>query len=123
MSVVEEFLEHHGIKGMKWGVRRKRGRDGRVDSSAKPKPKAHELSDDDLRAAINRLQMEKQYAQLSGSSKSGKQTATSFIAKHGSAIVGTAVTAFATKQVKDALDNAAVKAAAAKAAKKAAGGS
>lgn len=26
----EEFLAHYGVKGMKWGVRRKRGADGRV---------------------------------------------------------------------------------------------
>ena len=26
------FIEHHGIKGMRWGVRRVRGSDGRVDA-------------------------------------------------------------------------------------------
>ena len=34
-----EFLEHHGIKGMKWGVRRKRGSNGLVGG---PSPKKGE---------------------------------------------------------------------------------
>ena len=29
---VEEIIEHYGIKGMRWGVRRKRGKGGRVSS-------------------------------------------------------------------------------------------
>ena len=29
----DEFLEHYGVKGMKWGVRRKRGADGRVETT------------------------------------------------------------------------------------------
>jgi hypothetical protein len=33
MSDIEEFLEHHGVKGMRWGIRRKRGSDGRVTGS------------------------------------------------------------------------------------------
>lgn len=37
---VDEFLEHHGIKGMKWGVRRKRGSNGLVGG---PRPKKGEL--------------------------------------------------------------------------------
>lgn len=31
MDTVDEFLEHHGVKGMRWGVRKK------TDRSAKPR--------------------------------------------------------------------------------------
>lgn len=97
---LEDFFEHHGIKGMRWGVRRDRSRvstssktpektgTGKASTSAKPatktvstskasstpakpstpdapsKPGVKELSDAELRAAIDRLNMEKQYSQL-----------------------------------------------------------
>ena len=81
---VESVLEHYGIKGMKWGVRRKRGSDGRVggessdsDSSSSEggskgsssgksggKGKTTSLSDSELRDAVNRMQLEKQYESL-----------------------------------------------------------
>lgn len=77
-------LQHHGIKGMRWGVRRSKamldrlsGRSSRGDDdssesggskkseSSKPKQKSvKDMSDEELNAAINRLQLEKRYMDL-----------------------------------------------------------
>lgn len=80
-------LKHWGIKGMKWGVRRyqnkdgsltpagkKRYSDGSISSSStskssqtsqQPKKKTvSEMSDQELRDAVNRLRLEQDYAKL-----------------------------------------------------------
>lgn len=80
--MVNNELYHHGVKGMKWGVRRKFN-NFQTDRQAKKELKnlnmhedyknAHikkhvsEMSDVELRARINRLQMESQYSKLSPS--------------------------------------------------------
>ena len=87
-------LEHAGVKGMKWGVRRPVGKDGRVirtgvapgtkknpaKKSSAPAKKAapakkpasssttskpKPLTDEQLRRQVQRMQLEAQYAQLS----------------------------------------------------------
>ena len=87
-------LEHAGVKGMKWGVRRPVGKDGRVirtgvapgtkkppaKKSSAPAKKAAQakkpasssttstpkpLTDEQLRKKVQRMQLEVQYAQLS----------------------------------------------------------
>lgn len=93
MDKHEEMLEHHGIKGQKWGVRRFQNKDGtRTDAGKKREwnnsdeqvhedyNKAHNsksvknMSDAELRNRLNRLQMEKQYKQLSSNDmKKGKE--------------------------------------------------
>ena len=65
---VEEFIQHFGVKGMKWGVRKRRA--GSSTSSTKsstppPKPVEKTLTTAELRDRVNRMQLEKQYRDLS----------------------------------------------------------
>ena len=68
---VEDFLAHYGVKGMKWG-RRKADRlpassEAASATDAVKKAKANSvksLSNDELRMAIQRMQLESQFNQL-----------------------------------------------------------
>ena len=72
MDAGAEYLEHYGVKGMKWGKRRARIRDARsADSQAvrdirakKRDTKITSLSNKELQDAITRFNLEKQYKQL-----------------------------------------------------------
>ena len=75
-------LMHHGILGMKWGVRRYQNKDGSLTPAGKKRAKSetppHEdytkahskksvknMSDAELRNRVNRYQMEQQYNRFS----------------------------------------------------------
>lgn len=93
MKADNNYLEHHGIKGMKWGVRRTKAQLGykvgfrkkkkksveskdtksenqnKKKTSKKKNKSVKDMSDEELRAKINRLEnrleMEKRYKDLS----------------------------------------------------------
>lgn len=87
-------LMHYGVLGMKWGVRRNRSTSGKRSGLFKKKAKVSpqpqtskkksvkDMSDDELRKAINRLEMEKRYKDLSPKQVSkGKQFVNDFMNK------------------------------------------
>lgn len=61
---LEEDAEQSGIKGMRWGIRRERGADGTVGGNPINAKDPRKLSDADLRSAVNRMQLERQFSQL-----------------------------------------------------------
>jgi len=91
------FIEHFGVKGMRWGVRRSEAqlardsgkKDGEGDGeeasgasrnshqSSRPRSPAG-LTDSQLQAAVNRMNLEQQYARLQPTPAS--QQAANFIA-------------------------------------------
>ena len=70
----DDFLQHYGVLGMKWGHRKaksnvssnKKPKSTKNTTTSKPKPKPmqRELSDEELRTVINRMRLEREYADL-----------------------------------------------------------
>lgn len=103
-------LYHYGIKGMRWGVRRFQNKDGSYTAKGKKRyagkgeqehddyKKAHSsksvktMSDAELRSRLNRLQMERQYSNLS---KSDVNRGQAFVSK-SMKVATTAATATTT---------------------------
>lgn len=71
----EDELRHWGIKGMKWGVRRYQNADGTLTAAGKKRYSSSEnvrdISTDELRKRVNRLNNEQRYMELTRSSSSG----------------------------------------------------
>lgn len=65
---IDEFIAHYGVKGMRWGVRKKRKPSGDYKRTA-PLRKRHasELTDKQLQDVNRRLNLEKQYKSLNPS--------------------------------------------------------
>ena len=92
-------LQHWGIKGMKWGVRRYQNKDGSLTPKGKKRYDDHEdytrahdsksvsqMSDKELRERNNRLQMEQQYKQLTTKKSVGEKAVKTFIATAGTIV-------------------------------------
>lgn len=106
---MEATLEHYGVIGMRWGVRKGKSTGGRT--------KGHktQLSDADLQRAIRRIEMERRYEQLTAPQKSAKsqwvkkvlsdsaqQVATQYTKQYMSKQVGKMLGAGASDVIKDA---------------------
>lgn len=73
---VEEYIEHYGVKGMKWGKRKKRTRsEESSENKTVRKKRAKELSNAELQKSIKRMELETKYKKMnpSGLSKGQKQ--------------------------------------------------
>lgn len=74
----DDFLQHYGVLGMKWGHRKARSKvssnkkpkstknttTSKPKPKPKPKPSQRQLSDAELRAVVNRMRLEREYADL-----------------------------------------------------------
>jgi hypothetical protein len=110
-------LQHAGVKGMKWGVRRYQNADGTLTPEGKKRYGAHadykqahsrksvkKMSNEELKARNNRLQMEVNYRDLKKKSDTGKRAVKAFIATAGTITAATAAFTTYKKLGTNALD-------------------
>ena len=126
---MEYELYHWGIKGMKWGIRRFQNKDGSLTPAGRKryedrggssgggkikskgsKPKAtRDMSDDELRAKINRLTLEKTALdlerQISALSPQKAAKGQGFIQKVGKEVVGPALMSAGKTQLTNFLND------------------
>ena len=114
-------LYHHGIKGQKWGVRRFQNKDGSLTPLGRKRQqydgpvhedysKSHDaksvkaMSDKELRDRLNRLNMERQYIQLTAQDKSiGKKMVSDILLNVGKELAKEYLKNYAKKSIDEAL--------------------
>lgn len=111
---VDNFLEHYGVKGMRWGVKRGVVKSGSQRTSREDKVRAKRkdakrrrqvLSDKDLDGLVKRLEQEKKLKSLLDDDLSPGRTATKkILANAGTKIAGTVLAGAGVWAVKAALD-------------------
>jgi hypothetical protein len=126
MSVtdVESFLEHHGVRGQRWGVRttasggttgtptaKSSGGSGgsggsgvKAGSEKSSKAKTAHLTNDELKKVIERMKLDQQFHEITNPKKNaGKKFASSVLQDSGKKLIGAVVATAATIAVTMAL--------------------
>ena len=103
-AVKDFILEHHGVKGQKWGVRKARS-GGKASTQRTTFSKApSKLSDAELAKRIRRMETEKKYNQLNRSDTSeGKKFVTEVLTSAGRRVATTVLTGATLLAVKAAI--------------------
>ena len=107
----EKELYHHGIKGMKWGVRRYQNKDGSLTEAGKNRQiksdrrravkNRRSMSNEELRKGIERLRLEKQYKDLMNENISpGKAMVSDILKSSGGRVAKTVATGAALYGIK-----------------------
>lgn len=97
------YLMHFGVKGMRWGVRRKRNRILTAKAKARRRNPS-EMSDAELDNAILRMQREKRYKQLAGQRNPGG-IAKSAISREAKTVLRTTGEQLASEYLRKAVKN------------------
>lgn len=124
---VDEILEHHGIKGMKWGVRNRRVS---TSSSTSSKPQSErdttskeskararswskqytnrdKMSNEELKKSVDRLRLENEFGRLSSeASASTKSSGKKIAAKYAGQALSVAIPIVVSAAVKSSLNAA-----------------
>jgi phosphotransferase system IIB component len=105
-EAVEEFLEHFGIKGMKWGIRNQPSKkDQKVRNKRQQiSVKRRHLEDGDLNAYITRLNSEKKLKELVDNDLSpGKTIAKKIMSDAGQQVARTVVVGLGVYAIRAAI--------------------
>lgn len=121
---LDEVLEHYGVKGMKWGQRKKSRQTepthadseqvGNIKSRVKTQKTTKILSNEEIRAAIDRMRIEQEFSKLSGGIdktrvEKGKQFIGKLLVDTGKQNVEQTVKTQSQSFINEALKNAAKK--------------
>ena len=104
---MDNAIYHHGIKGMRWGVRRFQRKDGRLTPAGKKRvASVKDMSDEELTSSIKRLNSENVYKTLTKSPTKAEKTkkvvdATSTLVSQAQKLNRESMS---TKKVKERLD-------------------
>lgn len=107
---INDYLEHFGVRGMKWGVRKTNdsasvSNDSRIASVTQEKINksgVRSVSNDDLQRLVTRLNLERQYSSIKP--KSGTERALSFIGNTLVTVGKQSITGFVGKTVTKQID-------------------
>jgi len=86
--MLDNFLEHFGVKGMKWGIRK----DGKGSGKKSAQQTAKTLTNKELKKRVDRMNMEKQYTTLvkkseAASVSKGQKIVNGVVSDYGSRVV------------------------------------
>ena len=105
--IKNNVLEHSGIKGQKWGIRRFQNEDGTLTEAGKARynqdgsrKNPEKMSDTELANANRRLGAESQYRQLTGTTQPGRSINRDTAIKIGATFVSTAAATFLLRKYK-----------------------